>query len=42
MEAGDRPVGVSEELARLDRLRDEGVLTDQEFEAEKARLLRRT
>jgi uncharacterized membrane protein YdbT with pleckstrin-like domain len=41
MEAGERPAGVSEELARLDRLRDEGVLTDQEFEAEKARLLRR-
>jgi uncharacterized membrane protein YdbT with pleckstrin-like domain len=41
MEAGDRPTGVGEELARLDRLRDEGVLTDQEFEAEKARLLGR-
>lgn len=41
MEAGDRPIGVGEELARLDRLRDEGVLTDREFEAEKARLLRR-
>ncbi len=41
MSAVDRPGGVGDELAKLDRLRDEGVLTDQEFEAEKARLLRR-
>jgi uncharacterized membrane protein YdbT with pleckstrin-like domain len=41
MEAEGRPSGVGDELATLDRLRDEGVLTDQEFEAEKARLLRR-
>jgi uncharacterized membrane protein YdbT with pleckstrin-like domain len=35
------PGSVAEELAKLDRLRDEGVLSDAEFEAEKARLLNR-
>ena len=30
---------VADELAKLDRLRDEGVISDQEFEAQKARLL---
>jgi uncharacterized membrane protein YdbT with pleckstrin-like domain len=33
------PLSVAEELARLDRLRDEGVITDEEFERQKARLL---
>jgi uncharacterized membrane protein YdbT with pleckstrin-like domain len=32
---------VADELAKLDRLRDEGVISDQEFEAQKARLLNR-
>jgi uncharacterized membrane protein YdbT with pleckstrin-like domain len=31
---------VADELAKLDRLRDEGVITEEEFEAQKARLLR--
>ena len=35
------PGSVAEELAKLDRLRDEGILSDAEFEAEKARLLNR-
>ena len=30
---------MADELAKLDRLRDEGVLTEQEFQAQKARLL---
>ena len=33
-------MSVADELAKLDRLRDEGVISDQEFEAQKARLLR--
>jgi uncharacterized membrane protein YdbT with pleckstrin-like domain len=32
---------VADELAKLDRLRDEGVISDVEFEAQKARLLNR-
>jgi len=32
-------VSVADELAKLDRLRDEGVMTEAEFEAQKARLL---
>jgi uncharacterized membrane protein YdbT with pleckstrin-like domain len=31
---------LADELAKLDRLRDEGVLTEQEFQAQKARLLK--
>ena len=34
------PMSVADELAKLDRLRDQGVISDQEFEAQKARLLR--
>jgi uncharacterized membrane protein YdbT with pleckstrin-like domain len=34
-----RPASVADELAKLDRLRDDGVLTEEEFEAQKARLL---
>jgi uncharacterized membrane protein YdbT with pleckstrin-like domain len=33
---------VADELAKLDRLRDDGVISDQEFEAQKARLLGRS
>jgi uncharacterized membrane protein YdbT with pleckstrin-like domain len=33
------PFSIAEELAKLDRLRDDGVISDQEFEAQKARLL---
>ena len=33
-------VGVAEELTKLAALRDSGVLTDEEFAAQKARLLR--
>ena len=33
------PLSIAEELAKLDRLRDDGVISDQEFEAQKARLL---
>ncbi|HEY3211147.1 MAG TPA: PH domain-containing protein [Actinomycetota bacterium] len=36
-----RPASTADELAKLDRLRDEGVISDQEFEAQKARLLDR-
>jgi uncharacterized membrane protein YdbT with pleckstrin-like domain len=32
---------VADELAKLDRLRDDGVISNQEFEAQKARLLGR-
>jgi uncharacterized membrane protein YdbT with pleckstrin-like domain len=32
-------VSLADELAKLDRLRDEGVLTEEEFEEQKARLL---
>lgn len=35
------PASVADELAKLDRLRDEGVLSEDEFEAQKARLLER-
>jgi uncharacterized membrane protein YdbT with pleckstrin-like domain len=35
------PASVADELAKLDRLRDEGLLTDEEFETQKARLLNR-
>src|SRR5712691_6762965 len=34
-------VPVADELAKLDRLRDEGVISDEEFDAQKARLLSR-
>jgi uncharacterized membrane protein YdbT with pleckstrin-like domain len=41
--SGAGPLGgsssVADELAKLDRLRDDGVISDQEFEAQKARLL---
>jgi hypothetical protein len=30
---------LADELAKLDRLRDEGLLSDEEFETQKARLL---
>jgi uncharacterized membrane protein YdbT with pleckstrin-like domain len=33
---------LADEVAKLDRLRDEGVLTEDEFQAEKARLLNRS
>ena len=36
------PVSVADELAKLDRLRDQGVISDQDFEAQKSRLLRQT
>jgi uncharacterized membrane protein YdbT with pleckstrin-like domain len=36
-----RPASVADELAKLDRLRDEGVISDEEFESQKARLLSR-
>jgi uncharacterized membrane protein YdbT with pleckstrin-like domain len=43
--SGAGPAGgsssVADELAKLDRLRDDGVISDQEFEAHKARLLGR-
>jgi hypothetical protein len=32
---------IADELAKLDRLRDEGLLSDEEFETQKARLLDR-
>jgi uncharacterized membrane protein YdbT with pleckstrin-like domain len=35
------PASIADELAKLDRLRDEGTITDEEFEAQKARLLNR-
>jgi hypothetical protein len=35
------PASIADELAKLDRLRDEGVITEDEFEAQKARLLAR-
>ncbi|HEV8421210.1 MAG TPA: SHOCT domain-containing protein, partial [Actinomycetota bacterium] len=35
------PGSLADELAKLDRLRDEGLLSDEEFEAQKARLLNR-
>jgi uncharacterized membrane protein YdbT with pleckstrin-like domain len=33
---------LADELAKLDRLRDEGVLTEEEFQAQKARLLKQS
>ena len=42
MASGAAPVSVADELAKLDRLRDEGVMTEAEFEAQKARLLGRS
>lgn len=36
-----QPASIADELAKLDRLRDEGVISDQDFEAQKARLLDR-
>jgi uncharacterized membrane protein YdbT with pleckstrin-like domain len=33
---------VADELAKLDRLRDDGVISEQEFEAQKARLLKQS
>jgi uncharacterized membrane protein YdbT with pleckstrin-like domain len=38
--AAPAATSVADELAKLDRLRDEGVISDQEFEAQKSRLLR--
>jgi len=38
--APSAPMSVADELAKLDRLRDQGVISDQEFEAQKSRLLR--
>jgi uncharacterized membrane protein YdbT with pleckstrin-like domain len=35
------PGSIADELAKLDRLREEGVLSDEEFETQKARLLNR-
>jgi uncharacterized membrane protein YdbT with pleckstrin-like domain len=35
------PGSIADELAKLDRLRDEGLLSDEEFETQKARLLNR-
>jgi Short C-terminal domain len=35
------PVSVADEIAKLGKLKTEGLLTDEEFAAEKARLLRR-
>ncbi|MHA7289537.1 SHOCT domain-containing protein [Arthrobacter sp. MDT3-24] len=35
------PVSVADELNRLDNLRQRGILTDAEFEAQKGQLLRR-
>ncbi|HEX9410811.1 MAG TPA: PH domain-containing protein [Actinomycetota bacterium] len=40
--ASAAPTSVADELAKLDRLRDEGVISDEEFEAQKARLLRQS
>jgi uncharacterized membrane protein YdbT with pleckstrin-like domain len=37
--APSAPISVADELAKLDRLRDQGVISDQEFEAQKSRLL---
>jgi hypothetical protein len=36
---GDAPPGLAGELRQLDELRRQGVLTDQEFERAKAKLL---
>ncbi len=33
---------IADELAKLDRLRDDGVISNEEFEAQKARLLNRS
>jgi uncharacterized membrane protein YdbT with pleckstrin-like domain len=42
MYTGGRPSSsVADELTKLDRLRDEGVISNEEFEAQKARLLER-
>ena len=35
------PGSVADELGKLDRLRDDGVISTEEFEAQKARLLKR-
>lgn len=35
------PASIADELAKLDRLRDEGVITDEEFETQKSQLLDR-
>jgi uncharacterized membrane protein YdbT with pleckstrin-like domain len=37
--ATSQPLSVADELAKLDRLRDDGVITEEQFEAQKARLL---
>jgi uncharacterized membrane protein YdbT with pleckstrin-like domain len=39
MQAPPTPASVADELAKLSRLRDEGVISDEEFEAQKSRLL---
>jgi membrane protein YdbS with pleckstrin-like domain len=41
MQAPSVPTSRADELAKLDRLRDEGVISDDEFAAQKARLLDR-
>ena len=37
--AGAAPASVADELAKLDRLRDDGTISEQEFQTQKARLL---
>ncbi|MGH9300572.1 MAG: PH domain-containing protein, partial [Acidimicrobiales bacterium] len=41
-QAGGQPLSVVEQLEKLDELRNRGVLTDAEFEAQKASLFRAT
>jgi uncharacterized membrane protein YdbT with pleckstrin-like domain len=36
-----QPASIADELAKLDRLRDEGTISDEEFETQKAHLLNR-
>ena len=38
---GRAPISVADELAKLDRLRDDGTITEEEFRLQKARLLGR-
>jgi len=37
---GASPIGIADEIAKLGQLRDKGLLTEAEFDAQKARLLR--
>jgi hypothetical protein len=41
MQSPPTPPSVADELAKLARLREEGVLSDEEFEEQKSRLLSR-